>query len=403
MKPHRNKTLFLFTAFSASNFADGMFMIAIPLTVQSYNWSYSTSSLLNSIKVVPWLVSFLFAGHIIDRFSHRLIIKIASVLRFFILSLLAIGFFLKKINVSNFAIGIFLFGLTEIYLDSVARISIPELFEESDRPKIYAFLSNIEVIMNQLAGTSIGGLLFTYSMGLHFSILSALSCIAAVFFDKIIRSINRQEPSSTPKLKFGDDVLSGFKFIFQDPVRKNFVFMTIAGNFATSAAFSVLGTYLLNERGVSSISLSLIMGAPVIGNLMGTIFVDSLKKKNIETIIFRVIALTLPFLIATLAANSLIAISISLACIGILGLLWSSFSESLLGRITPTKIRGRVLSSTRTMTWGTAALSSLAAGPIADAWGVKLIFFSAAIIVTLKVYFILKLENALLNNSMPVV
>jgi MFS family permease len=104
---------------------DGAFIAAAPLLAASLTRNPVAVSTVTAAFYLPWLLTGLLAGVLVDRWPRRPVLVAADLVRAVILTVLAVLVFVRAANMLFLVIVVLLVGVAQCFFDSAAQATIP--------------------------------------------------------------------------------------------------------------------------------------------------------------------------------------------------------------------------------------------------------------------------------------
>ena len=185
----------LLAASASSNLGDGVLRAAGPLLVTTLTREPITVASAVFLQELPWLIFGIPAGAIVDRVDRRRLAMGVDILRAVILGLLALSVLVGFVNLFVVLSVSFLLGTAEAFADIAGgalvatRVPKPTLGQANSR------LIGTSILTNQLAGPSIGALLFAIGVALPFGVDAVAALAGAVLIGRMAPEPRDAAPS----------------------------------------------------------------------------------------------------------------------------------------------------------------------------------------------------------------
>ena len=146
LKPYQR----VVAATGLSNLADGIRFVALPLLALEMTNSPSFMTSVVAANMTPWLVFGLWAGGLTDRSDRKVLAQRTALLRFGLLSLLAVLILIDTVPIALLLAAAFVLGLSEVLADNVNGALIPSLVAEADLGRANSRMVGAEILGNEL-------------------------------------------------------------------------------------------------------------------------------------------------------------------------------------------------------------------------------------------------------------
>jgi MFS family permease len=375
---HRNFRLY-FGGQSVSLIGTWVQQIALGWTIYELTHSSLLLGVVSFAGQLPLFVVTPFAGVLVDRWNRHRTLIVTQILSLLQALALALVVSTRTLQVWNL-IALNLFAGIVLAIDLTARQAFIVEMVGSGRDLPNAVALNAFVINGgRMLGPAIAGLLLTIvtpAVCFFLNAISYIPVIAALFAMRIKRNVRVPSPSRAL-----DDLVEGVRYSLGfPPIRA--VLLLVALVSLLGMPYAVLMPIFAAEvlHGGAR-TLGLLMTAPGVGALVGTVYLAS--RKTILGAGKRVAAGAIIFgsgLIATGLAHDLLLASIALAFVGLGMIVQLATSNTVLQTIVDDDKRGRVMSLYTMAVMGMAPFGSILGGALAHRIGVPTTFLLGGIV-----------------------
>jgi MFS family permease len=375
---HRNFRLY-FGGQSVSLIGTWVQQIALGWTIYELTHSSLLLGVVSFAGQLPLFVVTPFAGVLVDRWNRHRTLIVTQILSLLQALALALVVSTQTLQVWNL-IALNLFAGIVLAIDLTARQAFIVEMVGSGRDLPNAVALNAFVINGgRMLGPAIAGLLLTIvtpAVCFFLNAISYIPVIAALFAMRIKRNVRVPSPSRAL-----DDLVEGVRYSLGfPPIRA--VLLLVALVSLLGMPYAVLMPIFAAEvlHGGAR-TLGLLMTAPGVGALVGTVYLAS--RKTILGAGKRVAAGAIIFgsgLIATGLAHDLLLASIALAFVGLGMIVQLATSNTVLQTIVDDDKRGRVMSLYTMAVMGMAPFGSILGGALAHRIGVPTTFLLGGIV-----------------------
>jgi MFS family permease len=164
----------LLTSSWSTNLGDGIAAAAGPLLIARLTDDPFLISMAALLRWAPPLVFGLYAGALADRLDRRRIVVTANVVRAVVLVALIAGLSIGVVTVLPALVALGLLATAEVFADGTASTLAPMLVGRDDLALANARLQTGFITLNQLAGPSLGAVLFAAGVAWPFAAEAAL-------------------------------------------------------------------------------------------------------------------------------------------------------------------------------------------------------------------------------------
>lgn len=332
---------------------------AMPLLVLATTGSPADAGLVGAAGTLPFLVAFLPAGPLVDRYNRRRILLISEVVAGLALVTVPLALWLGMLTVPQLVVVAFVQGLCFVFFSVAETAALPKI--------VPAVLLPTAVAQNEarsrgaaLAGAPLGGLLFGIDRALPFladAISYAAASIALLFLRKDL-----QNETTAPAEPLWRATVAGLRWIWRHPFIRAAILLVAATNLVFQALILVI-VVLAQRNGANPGAIGLMLGIYSGGGLLGALAAGRAHRyftpKMVVIGINWIWAALLPLYLLT---TDPVHIGLIGATTAFIGPLWNVVLVSYVALLVPNELLGRVTSASMTLSWGVMPIGSLGAG-----------------------------------------
>lgn len=376
----------LFAGMATSLLGDQFTLIATPWLVLQLTGDPLVLGIVLALEGIPRALFMLFGGAITDRFSPRIILLISDIIRFVLVTLLAIVVLSGTVQIwMLYAFGLG-FGLVAGFAVPAGNSIVPMVVDEKDLEAGNSIVMGGGQLVGFVGPVVAGILIGTFSdslfgVGLAFALDATTYAISALML--WLMHSGGTVPSLADiagKESVWASIMAGLRYVWDDQALRLMFLVVIAINFLfvgpILVGIPVLAAQRLTE---GARAFGLLMSAFAIGNLGGYLVAGSLPRPSGRMMRLLLIALLAAFGIATVL-------------IGFISSMWVDFGLMLLlglgnGYITiilftwiqtrvPKTMLGRIMSLVTLSSIGLLPISQALSGAVST-WNLTLLFVFA--------------------------
>ena len=370
----------------SANLADGIVAIAVPLIAISLTRSPTEIAAVTVAARIPNIAVGLVAGGLADRLDRRWTMLAVQLLRFTVIATVAALALAGLLSMPILYAAAFIIGTGETFFDTNAQAIVPALVGRDRLVTANSRLFAAETTMNSFVGPPLGGLLIAISVPLALA-AGALAFLLAAVGLLLIAGGFRSEQSGPPR-RLHVEIGEGIGYLARHPLLRTLSTMVAMGRLGSAGFFALLALYAvapgpmgLSEPGYGLLFVTLGIGS-LIGAVVATQAVTLLGRPNVlagAQLLFGLV-----ILIPALTANALV-IGAGFFAGGIAIMAWNITNVSLRQSLLPSNLMGRVHATHRTLANLAEVVGALAAGIIAEAFGLQVAFAVGAAVVIVSV------------------
>ena len=376
----------LWTSSASANLADGVVMVAFPLIAVRLTDSPAAVAGVTVAARVPSVAVGLIAGGLADRLDRRWTMVIVQVLRAVVVGSLAVLALNDLLSVVVLYAAAFVIGIGEAFFDTNAQAITPAVVGRDRLVTANGRLFAAETVMNSFVGPPVGGLLVALSVPVALA-GGAIGYVLAAIGLLLIAGSFRPERSGPPR-RLHVEIGHGIAYLARHRLLRVLTTMVAMGRLGSAGFFALLALYAVapGPMGLSEPGFGLLLVAFGVGSLLGSFVatraVALVGRPGILAGAQLLFGLVL--LLPALTANALV-IGAGFVVGGVAVMAWNITNVSLRQSLLPTELMGRVHATHRTIANFAELTGALAAGIIAEAFGLRAAFAIGAAVVILSV------------------
>lgn len=365
----------LWSSSAASNLADGLFFIALPLLAVRLTDSPILIAGLAIAGRLPWLVFVLVAGALADRLDRRTTMRNVQLFRVAVVAVLAGLAVMDALSLPVLYVAAFVLGVGETLFDTAAQSILPSVVDREQLATANGRLYAVELVMNQFVGPPLGGVLIGLSVPLVLGSSIVGYALAALGLTLLVGSFRPQR--SGPPTRLTSDIAEGLRYLWRNRVLRTMAFMVGGMNLASTATFAVLVLYAVSPgpMGLSEPAFGVLLTTFAIGSLLGSFLAAPLQQRfGRVPMLFLSVVIIGAGLAVPAFTTSAIVIGASFAISGVFIVVWNVITVTLRQRIVPDGLLGRVNAGYRLFAWGTQPIGALLGGVVGELFGLQAVF-----------------------------
>ncbi|RFU39498.1 MFS transporter [Actinomadura logoneensis] len=338
-----------------------MTSVAFPLLVLALTGSPARAGLSGFAGTLPYVLFYLPAGALVDRWDRRRVMLCCELGQFAALGSLAAAFALDAVTFPHILLTAFVSGSCFVFFSVSQRALLPALVP-SERLTEALARQETKSRSAALTGSPLGGLLFGLGHALPF-VADAASYLVSVATILGIRTRHRPAPPprETATGLYGE-IREGMRWLWHEPFVRMSVALTSAVNLMFQALILTL-IVLAGRLGAGSAGTGLILGCFGVGGLAGALVAprvpDLLSSRAVAIGATWVWAATAPLLAVATNPYELAAV---IACMAVVGPVWNVVVVGHQYKVVPDHLLGRVKSVALLTSWGSMPLGQLLGG-----------------------------------------
>ncbi|WP_051049637.1 MFS transporter [Nocardiopsis ganjiahuensis] len=378
----------LLGAVGAGNLGDGIAVVALPWYATTLTDDPFLVALVGAATRLPWLLFALVAGVVGDRVDRRRLMVAAGGAKALLLAALTAVAALGAGSIPLLVAMALLVGACEVFFDNTAQSVVPTVVRRSQLERANGLVQVVERVLNKFLGAPLAGMLLAVSTAWAFGAQAALILLAVVCLLSM-RGNFRPGTDGEPRPPIRTMLAEGLVWLWLHPVLRPLAIVSGLSNMAAAMMGAVLVLFAQDVLKVGAQGYGLLMTVTAAGAVVGALVVPSFSGRVHPSTAMAVILAVLGA--TALLVGALHSIPVFVACYFLTGFVatwWNITLISLIQRLTPDRMRSRIFSAHRTLSWGLlsvgmglgGALATALEGPLGREWALASPFLSAGLI-----------------------
>jgi predicted MFS family arabinose efflux permease len=351
--------LLLWTGQVVSTIGTRVSGLAYPLIVLAITGSAAQAGLVAAAQTAPFLIWFLPAGALVDRWPRKRIMLAADAGRAVALASVAVAVLLGRITIGYLIIVAFAEGTLYVFFLLAETAALPYVVPKPQLPTAVA-QSQARDQGAGLIGQPLGGFLFGLGHAMPFAV-DAVSYLVGVAMTALLRRSLEEEPAPERRHLLAE-ISEGVRWLWGQHLLRALVAIAAVGNLA----FSALGLAIIvraKDLGASSTSIGVLLGLFGVGAIAGALAappVQRLVPPNVILLgalwwwVVQMVALALAPTVFLLGAVYTVG--------ALMGPIYQTTNAAYRYALTPDRLQGRVYGVSRMIGWCTVPLGALLGG-----------------------------------------
>ncbi|RJL34226.1 MFS transporter [Bailinhaonella thermotolerans] len=397
----RDNTAVLVGFTAVANLADGAAKVVLPLLAVDLTRSPALVAGVGLTLTLPWLLTALHVGVLVDRLDRRRLAMAGDVVRLAAVGALlgaAAGGVLSLPLV--YAAGLAI-GVGEVVTLTALSALVPAAVPRRRLERVNAWVAGAETVALEFAGPAVGGLL------LGLGALTALGATGAAFAVGVVLLLflrGRFRPEPRPRAPVRAEIREGLRHLWSHRLLRTMTLTISVLAACWSAWLALLPTYATHDLRLDESGYGLLIGAIGLGGLAGAVLAGPVNRLlGRRWALFADLAGT--FLMMALPAVTGNAWAVGAAAFlgGMGGTLWTVNARTISASIVPGELYGRYSAASRLLGWGTLPVGAAVAGGVAQLAGERAAFavFAGAVVLMVAPFLRSVTREALRETGMP--
>ncbi|TYC96626.1 MFS transporter [Arthrobacter echini] len=358
----------LLTANAASNLADGLAFVSIPLLAASLTDDPRFIAGLATVYALVRLLVALPIGVWVDRADRRTLLAMANLLRGAAILALAISLLVGVEGLVLLYVAFGILGTLESAADNAAISLVPSYVHDRDLDRANGRISATQLVADEFVGPPLGGLLFAVAATMPVFMMGGLWAVAGFLALALPRALKRSATSSelSAPRAFWTEAFDGLRWIARNRVVGGLALVGALASVGYMLPFSILVLFAQDRLGVNETGYGMILAVSALGGLAGSFLTSRVRARFGYRMTIATSLLTGALSLFALAMTTEPILAAILLAIYILhAVVWGICATSLRQRLVPDELRGRVNAGSRVLGLLGLALGSIAGGALA--------------------------------------
>ncbi|MGA0866901.1 MAG: MFS transporter [Candidatus Nanopelagicaceae bacterium] len=365
-----------------SNLADGLLRTVVPIYAISLTESPILISLISAMTLLPWLFFAVIIGTLADRIDRKRLLIYSTLLRTFIVAVMAIAISAGVMSIYLLLALIFIAGACEVSIDTTAQSMIPEMLEKDQLERGNSRLFIAETVISQFIGSPLSGFLYALAVVVPFysaggGYLLALLILLVMPYQRAAidrKERDRDQSGFTEELKFG------LRFLFTHQRLRQLVIITTILGFLFSASHATIALFMVKELGLDPRYFGVVLAVQGVGGVAGGLLANRLSTRFTRgKTLAGAIMLTTVLILVTGFMPNIYYFTLTATLAGFASTIWNILLMSTYQVLIPNHLYGRIHGARRTIVWGLMPIGAFLGGVIAT-FGLRLPFIICGVI-----------------------
>ncbi|MGW0909998.1 MFS transporter [Streptomyces sp. NPDC002853] len=382
--PRNTAVLVGFTA--ATNLADGVMKMALPLLAAELTGSPAQVTAVSLTLTLPWLLVALHVGVLVDRFDRRWLLWGASAMRLAAMGWLTVSAVTGGITLGQLFTAGAVLGVADVLASTSGSALVPAAVPEAGRERANTWMVGAETVGQEFAGPFVGGLLLAAGTGLALGLISASYAVAALALLLLVGRFRADGPApDVVPVSVNSRIAEGLRFLWRDRLLRTLSVVVAVLSAVWGAWLALMPLYAKQAMELGPREYGILFSALGIGGLAGTVAVSWVNRLlGARRAMFADLIGTTAMVALPALTTSIWAVAAGAFLGGMGGTLWSVNARTITQRMVPDGMLGRYGAAARLFNFGAMPLGAALVGLLAELGGMRLAFavFAVAVAAT---------------------
>lgn len=384
----------LWASTGASNLADGILLVALPLLALATGASAAETAVVAVTITLAWPFLGLHAGWIVDRYPPRVILLLGNLARAAAVGALAVAVLTGNVPLwAIYAVGL-AYGIGETLVDTALNSTVPRVVEPALRSAANGRIEATLNITNDLGGPALAGLLVGIGFVLTLGVSTVAYALAAGLAVAIALATTKTARDARQPLRLRD----GITAIWTHRGLRTVTLLTALNNTAQSAWSAVFVVYAVRPSGLdlTPAGYGLLLSGAAAGGILASLFVGPLLRRfGMKRLLAVGVAGSIVAIAPTVFGAPLWVVATGVVLHSAGSALWRILAASYRQQELAPEVLGRGYAASRVVSKGAVPTGAGLAAITAGLWGVQAAFVAAlAVAVIALLWFVLAVPRS---------
>ncbi|WP_243793754.1 MFS transporter [Saccharopolyspora gloriosae] len=391
--------LVLFTA--VTNLADGVTKIALPLLATSLTGSPAAVAGVSLTLTLPWLVTALHVGVLVDRFDRRGLLWVANAMRLVALAGLLAAYSAESVTLPLLYLAGSVLGVAEVIALTSAMALTPVAVGPRLRERANAWVTGAETVCNEFCGPFVGGLLVTAGSAFALGATAAGYVVATGILVLLVGRFRVARSVDAPVRSVGGQIRDGLRFLWRHRLLRLMALVLTALCSCWGAWLALMPLVATSVMGLSPSEYGMVLSALGVGGLVGALAVSAVNRLiGRRWALFADLIGTFAMVAAPALTTNMWVVAAGAFFGGMGGTLWAINARTIAQYLVPAELMGRYSAVARLFSWGAMPVGAAAVGLLAEFFGARAAFaVFAAIVLATAIPFLRTVTPAVLRGA----
>ena len=378
----------LWTASIASNLADGIGRLAVPLLAVSLTTDPMAIAVIGALAYVPWLFFGIPSGVLVDRMDRRVAMALGNGVRFLVAAGLTLAITADHLSLWLLFAATLIFGIGETIVDNATNAVVPAVVARQNLDRANSRIQAAQISVDNFIATPISGVLYAAAVVLPTivgatgylvaaGLALALPVVAARARDPragddgatplVLPDASPIPGEAEPEGGVAEDsrvtAAEGIRFLWRHKYLRAMTVVTAAIGVGFSLGQATTILLFLDHFGVPEAAIGVLTTAVGLGAVAGSLLAPTLVKKWGRGNVMFAATLVGGLGLAGVGASGNLWLALASYGVGAFGVAaWNVPWGSVRQEIIPGHMLGRVLGIIRTVVWGAMPVAIILGG-----------------------------------------
>ncbi|MFJ8916117.1 MFS transporter [Amycolatopsis sp. NPDC102389] len=395
--PRRNEWL-LISFTGTTNTADAVMRVALPLLATTVTDSPALIAAVAIMLTLPWLITALHIGVLVDRKNRRSLMVGAEFARMAAMAVMLIAVAAGVVNLPLILAVALVLGVSEVVAQLSAMSIIPSVTPKSRWQSLNARLTATEYVTFSFVGAPIGGFLVAAGFAVALGASGAVYLLGAVLLTMLVGDFAVKQAKERRPAR--EEIREGLSFLWRHRLLRTMAALITGMAGCWAAWYALIPAYAVGgPLGLTPAQYGFLLTSLGAGGVLGTVLVGPVNRligrrwAMFADIVGTVLMVGVPAVVPGTPA-SVWPVGVAAFFAGVGGTMWTVNSRVISQSLVPNELLGRFSAASRLLSWGMLPVSAAIAGGLAELFGFQVAFGVFAVVCLLMIYPFLRVITA---------
>jgi MFS family permease len=375
----------LLVAFAGTtNIADAVTRVALPLLALRYTQSPAVVTGVVAVLTLPWLVTALHIGVLVDRMNRRSLMAGAEAARLATVGALLVALLADSLGLTLIFVAAAVLGVADVVAGIAGTSIVPSAVSKDRWQVAIARITGIEYLCNGFVGTPVGGLLVAVGFAVALTAAGGAYLVGALLLLLLVGDFGVRR--SSERRSIHQEIGDGLRFLWSSKLLRTMALLITVMAGCWAAWLALIPVYAVGgPLDLSPQQYGVMLTCLGTGGVLGTLIVGRVNKilgRRWSMFVDIVGTFALVGMPAVLPAEQASAWPIAAAALlaGAGGTMWTVNSRVIIQASVPDEILGRFNAASRVVAWGMTPVAALVVGLLAEAFSYRVAFGTFALL-----------------------
>ncbi|MCB5181243.1 MFS transporter [Streptomyces antimicrobicus] len=365
----RRNTAVLVVFTAVTNLADGVMKIALPLVATTLTRSPALISGVMLSLSLPWLLTALHIGVLVDRADRRKLVWLANGVQVLMVGVLLGLAVADLLNLPTIYVCGAVLGVAEVLAMTAAAALVPDVVAVTGRERANALVTGAETVCQEFAGPFVGGLLVgvgaAFALGATLVGYALTAALLALLVYRFRGGAAGGEGAAAPSVRA--QIGEGLGFLWRHRLLRMLAVVVAVLGSCWGAWFALMPLYATGPMGLTAADYGLLVGALGVGGVGGTLVVGGFNRLfgRRWAMMINIFLTSAMMAVPAMSANKW-AVGCAAVLGGMGGTLWTVNVRTVMQTLVPSSMMGRFGAVFRLFAFGSTPVGAAVAGALAE-------------------------------------